>query len=83
MQYFHMLCSKSLYVWDFIHTSHPSLKAIVLGNMQDTRCNMQYFHMLSPVVTLQIEPWSPKVNMSVILPMATICLNLKAIGEIV
>ena len=43
------------------YESHP---LNTLGNIQHTKCRMQYFHMLSPLVTvtLTIEQRSPKVE---------------------
>ena len=63
-------------------TKYQHLKVIhTFENIVDTRCTMQYFHTLSPPVTLKIEPWTPKVDMSEILSMVTICPNSKAIHK--
>ena len=43
---------------------------------------MHYFDIISSAVTLKIEPWLLKVDISKILSMFTMYPNLKAIGQI-
>ena len=58
-----------------------NLKVIkMFRNITDKRCTIQYFPILDPTVTFQIEP--SQVDTSEILSMITTYPNLKAIGEI-